>query len=424
MVLRIATVALSFLVQIVMAHVMSLRDFGVANTALAIMNIAVVPAALGYDNASVRYVALARRDHGRLRALNAFFLRELALGSAVTCAVLAVIAAEQYLVGHGAIATSVLLLIVIVPTFALARLGEGWLRGMGSIVKAQIGVGIVIPGAATMLLIGVYIVGGSTPSVSAAAALITRALATVLALALTAVFVLRRLRRVARRGRPRLSSAELSQIRVVALGLCGTGLLAMVTTQIDVIGVSVLGGPSEAGIYSAASRIALAMNVSVIAVNFVLAPRVARFVEEGRVEELQEQVAAAASWSGAFMLAACAVLIPAASPVMHVFGSDFSSGATALRILLLGQLVNGACGGVATVLKMSGRQMSAVHWLSAATLAQIILLVTLIPALGLTGAAIATTICTTIWNLGMVWSVHREFEVWSLPPFPLLASRR
>ncbi|MGH3429479.1 MAG: hypothetical protein ACRDQZ_18245, partial [Mycobacteriales bacterium] len=58
--LRTASLLLNFVLLFVLAHVMTLFQFGVASTALALLNLIVIPATLGCDTAAIRYVALFR----------------------------------------------------------------------------------------------------------------------------------------------------------------------------------------------------------------------------------------------------------------------------------------------------------------------------------------------------------------------------
>lgn len=78
--------------------------------------------------------------------------------------------------------------------------------------------------------------------------------------------------------------------------------------------------------------------------------------------------------------------------VLGLFGPDFVGGATALRILSLGQLVNILAGPVGVVLLMTGNERQSLY-VSVISLAMLALCcVTLIPRYGLTGAALTTAL--------------------------------
>lgn len=411
---RVMSMVLNFLVQIVMARVMGLAAFGTANTALALLNILVIPAALGYDTAAIRYVALAQADRQRLRMLTLRFGRAVALGCLVTVTLTAGGAVVEYFLGDTGLAIGLALLIVIIPGFAIVRVGEAWLRGAGSVIRAQMNSNLAIPALSAILIVAQLPFLGSGAKVGVLGALGARAVATLLSAILVGVFVLRKL---GGRFRPQATAvpAEGSQMHSAAMVLCGVALLTMLVSQADIVAVSYLIGASAAGVYSAASRVALAMNVCIVAVAFILAPRVTQLFAARRTAQLQEEVSAAAFWSATLMGVACLILIPASALVLHAFGSAFGNGANALRVLMLGQLVNGLCGPVAIVLNMTGKQKLAIRALGAAAIVDLALLLLLVPLIGITGAACATACCTAIWNVAMVLYVRRDLGIWVLP---------
>ena len=414
--IRVASMAVNFLVQIVMARIMGLAAFGSANTALAILNIVVIPASLGYDTAAIRFVALAHGDQPQLRALTIRIARNVALSCLLTMVLVAAGAEVENELGSGELSIALAFLIVIVPGFALIRVGEAWLRGFGSVVRAQVNSNLLVPLLTIAFLLAQRLAVGSGRTIGVAGALGARAVATAVSGALIIAFVARRLGRRSPQ-RLDLEDSTKAEMKRVAMVLCGVGVLTMAVSQLDVVAVSYIRGTSAAGIYSAASRVALAMNVCIVAVAFVLAPQVAKLFADGKMERLQHEISAAAFWSAALMSCACAILIPASPLVLRIFGSDFSGGADALRILMLGQLANGLCGPVAVVLNMTGKQALAIRALGMAAVVDVVLLVVLVPKFGLTGAASATAVCTLIWNASMLIYVRRDLGLWVLPRF-------
>jgi len=413
MAMRIAAMALNFGVQLVMARVMGLSAFGVTNTALAMLNILVIPATLGYETAAIRFVALTRDDQPHLRALTVRFGRNVLIASVVTCLLITLAALIEQRLGNADQAVALAMLVLIVPGFALVRVGEGWLRGVGSLVRALVNSGVVIPVLSIVLIVGEWLLLGRE-DVGVGGALGARAIATGLAVLTVAVFVAGKLGGKLR-PREEIEPSMASDIHRTAVVLCGVAFLAMVVSQIDIVAVSIFKGSEQAGLYSAASRVAQAMNVALVAVNFVLAPRIAQLFAERKTVKLQEEVCSAANWCLCLMALACAILIPGATLVLHAFGPDFGAAADALRILMLGQLINALCGPAGTILNMTGNQRQAIKALSASAVVDVLLFGLLIPPFGLTGAACATAVCTAVWNVGMALYVRHDLGVWSLP---------
>ena len=93
---------------------------------------------------------------------------------------------------------------------------------------------------------------------------------------------------------------------------------------------------------------------------------------------------------------------------LSVFGEEYLSGARALQILALGQLVNALTGPVNESMVAMGLQKRflAIHAGVAVMLVLAFLL--LIPMLGMEGAAIASSLAAMTLNLTMAWQVHRR----------------
>lgn len=189
MAMRLIAIALNFLVQLAMAHLMNLSAFGAANTALALLNIIVIPAGLNHEMTALRYVALSRGDLPHLRGLTVLFLRRIALSSLVSCAAIALIAAVGFARGGGESTTAIAMLLVIAPTTAALQFGEGWLRGFGSLVRALVNSGVVVPvGTVVLLLADRFLLQGGG-AIGVVGALGARAIATLVALGSVAFFV-------------------------------------------------------------------------------------------------------------------------------------------------------------------------------------------------------------------------------------------
>jgi O-antigen/teichoic acid export membrane protein len=416
MAVRVASLGLNFLLLFVLARVMTLFQFGVASAALALLNVVVIPATLGCDTAAIRYVALLRADPRGLRRLTRWLATRVFVASGVVALLVGVAAVVEYHLGHRTFADALALLVPTIPAFALLRFCEGWLRGAGSIVRAQVSSNIVVPAGSMLLAVAAWLVAGHALPVATVMGL--RAGVGIAALGLVVLFVRRRLARPAA-GQGAAVAIPDDRYRVI-LGLAGASIMAAAATQVDVLAVTGIMGARSGGVYSAAARVALAMNLAVISVNFGLSPRVARNVANRLA--LQSMVRAAANFSAAIMCAGCLTLIAASTLVMAAFGPSFGPGATPLRILLLGQIVNGVCGPVGTVMNMSGRQNYTLWTQGAALAVQLALLALLIPAFGLVGASIATAVGNATWNLALAFFVRRELGVWALPGIPRRAT--
>jgi O-antigen/teichoic acid export membrane protein len=89
-------------------------------------------------------------------------------------------------------------------------------------------------------------------------------------------------------------------------------------------------------------------------------------------------------------------------------------------LLAGGQLIKAFCGQSGTLTTMTGHQKVLTKVLSLASVLNVALCVLLIPPLGITGAALATSVSGVAWNVVMVVIIWRRFGIqtfaWA-PPF-------
>ena len=85
----------------------------------------------------------------------------------------------------------------------------------------------------------------------------------------------------------------------------------------------------------------------------------------------------------------------------HLVRQDFADGVPALRILLVGQVIAASYGSQLYVMTMTKHERGAAALLIVSAAVNIVASIFFISILGLTGAAIATTIALIVWNVTM-----------------------
>jgi O-antigen/teichoic acid export membrane protein len=126
---------------------------------------------------------------------------------------------------------------------------------------------------------------------------------------------------------------------------------------------------------------------------------------------LQALVTQAASWT--LCAAGCIALALAvlAEPILTWFGEDFANGVPALRILLLGQVIVASYGSQLSVMTMTEHERGAAAPLILSAAVNVVASIFFISILGLTGAAIATTIALIVWNVAMAFFISRHLRL-------------
>jgi O-antigen/teichoic acid export membrane protein len=197
----------------------------------------------------------------------------------------------------------------------------------------------------------------------------------------------------------------------------------VILQQADIVMVGAILGDRAAGLYGAAAKTASLVGLILIGVNAIGAPMLSALFAQDRHEDLQQLASAIAAWAFwpscllSIVLAACAPL------VLTTFGPAFASAEWQLRVLLVGQIVNAAAGSVGWLMLLSGRQNVAAWVYGWVALIHVVLLAVVIPVFGTVGAAAATTLTMSLWNVWLHAAVVRELNIHPSIVFNLRSAR-
>ncbi|WP_415182080.1 oligosaccharide flippase family protein [Phaeovulum sp.] len=160
------------------------------------------------------------------------------------------------------------------------------------------------------------------------------------------------------------------------------------------------GSGDQAGIFGAATRVALLVSFLLVSVNTILAPKLSELF-------VRDEVATLRRLANRMTLGLCiltsplfALLIFQGSAVMRLFGPEFAQGGAVLAILAVGQAVTVASGAAGQILMMTGNERIMGDLSLGACAVLLGLSWLLIPAYGMVGAAIANAVCMAVVNLG------------------------
>jgi O-antigen/teichoic acid export membrane protein len=162
------------------------------------------------------------------------------------------------------------------------------------------------------------------------------------------------------------------------------------------------------GIYQAASQSALIFTVIPAAAGTILAPLIVDLHSRGQLTELSRLFSFSVRWG--LILAGPAFLVVLFVPgaFLHLlFGIEYTAGATALRVLVAGQVVSVATGTAGFALVMVGKQRQWLMTSAGALAVNIVLNWLLIPRFGMAGAAMATAVATSLLYLTPLFLLHR-----------------
>jgi O-antigen/teichoic acid export membrane protein len=360
-------------------------------------------ATLGYQQGLLRFIGsyLALKERGLVCAVIRYAERRVTLagvGIATFATATVFVLANQIQTN---LAHTFFVGFAIVPPLALLRVRASVVRGFGGVFSA------LVPDMVMREAVTILFVGGAAAVLSTA---VTAPIAMGAVLAGSCMGML--LVSVSQYYRDALKwktapieehRSEWNRSAIILLVLSGTQLALR---QAEVILLGWLVDTTTAGFYAVTLRVANLVTFPLLATNIVFLPAIAALYATNDHTGLQHQFANWVKWS---TISATIIALPLflfAELILSLFGAPFGAAGPALRIVLVGQLVNGSIGSVGFVLIMTGHERLAATIVAVFAPCSLIFLVLLIFAFGLEGAAIArasTLIGINIINAIYVW---------------------
>lgn len=170
-------------------------------------------------------------------------------------------------------------------------------------------------------------------------------------------------------------------------------------------------GQRDAGIYSVAVQISNLVSLPLIVVNTIAAPKFAELYWERRLSDLQDTVSKTTRimfWSA---LVIAVVTIIFSSEILSMFQLSSSQSKFVLIILVLGQLFNAFSGSVGLLLNMTGNEKLLRNTVLTVTVLYCVVLIILVPAFSVLGAAIANLISIVVLYSTLVFIARKKLQV-------------
>ncbi len=173
----------------------------------------------------------------------------------------------------------------------------------------------------------------------------------------------------------------------------GVSWVASMATQgilwIDVVLLGALVAADEVGVYQVATRAVVAAMIVISPLTASMAPRIAHHWEQQDLGRLTANYSDVVRWTWRLTIVPLVVLFAAPGAVLACFGPGFSDGTAVVLILGGGALVEALAAPSAVLLNQVGRNRLNMVINVGALVGNIALNLALIPAMGITGAAIA-----------------------------------
>ena len=385
--IRVASAALVYLTQIVLARWMGSFEFGVYVYVWTWVLLLGGVVDLGLASSTQRFIP-QYTGHKQFALLRGFLSgsRWLSVGLASAIALagaLGVWLLEPWVRSYEVI--PLYLACVSLPVFVLSRVQDGIARSYDWINLALMPAYVLRSLALIAVMAAAYAAGLPT---NAATAMIAAILTTWLTTLGQLVVMNRRLARQVEPGPKAYDVPTWLKVSVPIFMVEGFYLLL---TYTDVLVLQQYRSPEEVAVYYAAAKTLALVAFVYFSVAAATAHRFSEYHIAGDRAALSAFMAEAIRWTFWPSLAATVLILAVGKPFLWLFGSQFVGGYHLMFILAIGPLARATVGPVERLLNMVGEQRACMVVYAAAFAANVALCVVLIPMFGVAGAAMAVS---------------------------------
>jgi O-antigen/teichoic acid export membrane protein len=387
--LRLTYTGFTLVTNILLARLLTIREFGVYTYAFTWISLLSIIATVGLENLVVREVALYK-NQGAWELLKGLLKRSdqvVLLVSSIIGLAVSLIAWYAWHEADWPMFLAFFITMIGLPPAALRNLRRGAMDGLSQVTLGFLPETLIAP-IMFILFTGI------------AALFLNRNLTAVIVLSIynfvtiVTFFISSEILKV---NLPNQLKSVVSKYKMKAwiksaIPFIFLGSLYIISSRVDILMLGSMKGVEESGIYVPVNRGAQLLTFIPAAIGRVLSSKLAQNYANGEVEELQKLMTKSSKVISLTTLPLVIIFILFSDYYLLLFGQDFVSGKVALIILCLGQLFNALTGLPDILLNMTGNE-SYTAIISAISVAlNVVLNALLIPIWGIEGAATATTI--------------------------------
>jgi len=393
--IRVVSAALIYGSQILFARWMGSFEFGIYVYVWTWVTLIGDLADLGLGSAAQRFVPKYRQTNS-LDLLRGFIVRSrwLAIGTATVVAVTGAVTVkllEPWLASY--VVLPLMVACAILPFYALMQIQDGIARSYNWIRLALLPLYIVRHVIMLLLIGAAFLLDFATNAVTVVSAV-------GVSFALTAIGQTIMLnRRIAREIAPGQRKSEVGVWYAVSVPIILVEGFYLMLTSIDILVLQQFRSPDEVAIYYAAAKTLTLVTFVYFAVSAAVTHRFSEYHAAGDRQRLADILADSIRWTFWPSVAATVVILAMGQLLLSLFGARFVEGYPLMLILAVGLLARASVGPLERLLSMLGQQRVCALIYGTAFALNLVLCLTLIPRLGLEGAAIATSAALVVESI-------------------------
>ena len=390
---------LGFIVKITIARHGLQANYGLFSLALVVLNLCMTLACLGLHEGIARYIAYfsARGEVVKVRETIAVSLKLTTATSLIISAVLFFSAEAIALnIFHAPdLITALRIFAIAVPFLTLVTILVAAFRGFGRVEPAAFSQPVLINVLFLMFL---------SISIFLDSRFITTYYAYLASLIITftvlAIYTVRKLPQQIMFTGSKADITVRKELLIFSLPLLGTAMLSMILVWTDTLMLGYFKTPQVVGLYNAAYPLAMLISQPLAALLLVYTPIATSLYSQNLMAELRRNYAVLTKWLTLLTMPLFLVLCLFPEAVINLcFGTAYITATPALRILSIGFIVKNLFGPNGGTLLAIGDSRFMMWSVLTATIVNVLLNISLIPPLGIVGAAIASAISLTLMSI-------------------------
>lgn len=401
--IRMASLGIGFSLHILLARILGLDEFGVYMYVLAWVNLLSLVGKSGFDQAAKKFIP-AYQYHKKNVELYNFFrysvLKVLGVSVLLSAGIILVSIYLKPEISHSLFFTLLGGAVLLVIHTQLSLIGS-FLEAFKKIIAGLFSGNILRP----LLIIAGILLLALFNSATATHAMLVNVIATGSSLLFILYFFSKSI--PSETGAYTIDKTWLQ----TAFPLLFTSGIHVLLTQTDILLIGYFMDTEDVGIYSSVSKISQLVLFGLTAVNTITAPLISELYAGNKLDKLQEMVSLS-SLLTIFLTLPVIIVIAFFTPfILNIYGAEFIEGSAALRIILIGQVINALCGSVSFMMTMTKYHKQSLYILTFAAVLNIALNMILIPLFGIEGAAATTAISTIFWNVAMYIFIIKRLKI-------------
>lgn len=407
--IRIASAAIAFISQIILARLMGEFEYGIYAFVWVIVILTGNLSCLGFHTSIIRFY------HQHVAAGETALLRGLNVASCLIACLTATLVAALgfaflFLFGDSIAAyylVPVGIALFIIPMIALGDILDGMARARGWTVSALAPTFILRPILILVFMAGAELIDAQHDATTAMGAALAATYVTTLAHLAQLTVLIRREPRVGASAR----RYQLGGWMRYSLPLFLVDGISFLLTNADVVVVGLFLPPDQVGIYFAAAKTIVLVQFVYFSVKAAAAPRFSAIIAANDHDALASFASQTTRWTfwPSLVIGLCA--LAAGELLLSLFGPNFTDGYPLMAILFVGILTKASVGPAEILLSMAGHQKLCVGVYAATLIAAVMLYSVMIPLFGLTGAAVAAATAIMIESLLLHLTVRRTLGI-------------